>query len=288
MNHLFKLLRFTGADAADFLQGQLTQDLRKLGAASALPAAWCDPKGRVICLMRLLDPGDGLGLVVPAELADALRGRFMHYRLRARVEIGIGEDWRAAAIAGRDDVAALEDRGLLPPSERLASRRAQGLIAIELGGPERTVELHGSEAAFAAAGLEPERSLSTVEWRRAMIEAGIPHVGGESSEKYTPHMLNLDLLGAVSFDKGCYIGQEVVARTEHRGRSRRRLAHYRLAEGEAASGDRLMDGDRDAGQVVDAAAGHLLAVVPLELHDRTLTLNGRSASPLPLPYAMPS
>lgn len=281
----FELIHFSGADAAEFLQGQLTQDVRALDGAGALLAAWCNAKGRVACVARLLDPGDGIGLVVPSDLAQLLVKGFLLYRLRARVDIAVAADWRAAAVGAPADLAALESRDLLPTPERLATRHAHGLTAIALGGPEHCVELHGAAAAFEAAGLEPAAPLSDTDWLRALIEAGIPTITSETSGKYTPHMLNLDRLGAVSFTKGCYTGQEVVARTEHLGSVKRRLARFRLEAGEATTGDRLLHGGREVGEVVNAAAGHLLAVVPLGLRSSTLTIGGREASPVPLPYA---
>jgi hypothetical protein len=138
-----------------------------------------------------------------------------------------------------------------------------------------------------AAGLSFHRPLSDTEWKLALIQAGIPTIEAATTEKYTPHMLNLDCLGAISFSKGCYTGQEVVARTEHLGRSKRRLMHFRVDAPGVAAGDRLSHDGRDVGEVVNEAGQHLLAVVPVELHGEELSIHGRRASPVPLPYAIP-
>lgn len=280
MNHPFALIKFEGPEASDFLQGQLTQDVRELERAGALLAAWCNPKGRVICVCRLLALDGGIGLAVPSAMANALVGRFTMFRLRAKVDIAIAAEWRITALAADADRAALDTLGLLPPGERLAVRRGHGLTAIALD--ERAVELYGRAAAIERAGLALRQPLSASEWQQALISAGIPTIDPETTEKYTPHMLNLDRLGGVSFHKGCYTGQEVVARTEHLGSVKRRLARYRF-DGDAAPGDRLLHGERDAGEVVNTAAGHLLALVPVELHAEPLTIDGRTATPVPLP-----
>jgi hypothetical protein len=138
-----------------------------------------------------------------------------------------------------------------------------------------------------AAGLSFRRPLSDTEWKLALIQAGIPTIEAATTEKYTPHMLNLDCLGAISFSKGCYTGQEVVARTEHLGRAKRRLMHFRMDAPGVQAGDRVIHDGQEVGEVVNVAGPHLLAVAPVELHGEELSIDGRRASPLPLPYAVP-
>src|SRR5690606_1670168 len=100
--------------------------------------------------------------------------------------------------------------------------------------------------------------------------------------------LNLDRVGAVSFNKGCYTGQEVVARTEHLGSVRRRLMHFQASGEGFAAGDKLVHENGEVGEVVDVAREHLLAVVPVELHDRTLRIGQLEAAPVGLPYELPA
>ena len=112
------------------------------------------------------------------------------------------------------------------------------------------------------------------------IRAGIAEITPENSEKYTPHMLNLDRLGAISFEKGCYTGQEVVARTENLGQSKRRLMRYRSDAPDVAIGDKLSDGERNVGTVLNARGTELLAVTPVAMHEQPLTIHGEAATPL--------
>ena len=221
---LYKLISVSGEDAVDFLQGQLTQDVTELAVAGRQLAAWCNPKGRVITIVRLVDMDPGIGLLVPESQAEILLARLLMYRLRAKVDIEASDDPVDAWLEPADS--------------------------------------------------DPAR----------LIEAGVPWVGAENSEEFTPHMLNLDKLGAISFTKGCYTGQEIVARTEHLGKSKRRMMRYRADAPGIAVGASVSDGDRAVGQVVNVADRDLLAVTPVELHDQPLVVDGVPIAPQGLPY----
>lgn len=288
MNRLFALIHVSGDDAAAFLQGQLTQDLNRLASAPGLPAAWCNAKGRVIAVMRLIGVAAGhFGLVVPGSSVAALVTRLSMFRLRARVDIAQdNEGWRLVATRSPEDLARLESLGLMPEHRLFAVRQREGIVALELGGASRCVELFGTARAFEDLNLHLHQSLDDAGWRSALVEAGVPHIEGTTSERFTAHMLNLDLLGAISLDKGCYAGQEVIARTQHLGQSKRRLLRYRLGSGTASPGDRLEYDGHDGIEVVNAAGPELLAVGSLNLVGKTLSLAGRVAVPLDLPYAL--
>jgi len=116
-----------------------------------------------------------------------------------------------------------------------------------------------------------------------LIENGYPFIGLEQSEQFTPHMLNLDLLGAVSVDKGCYPGQEIVARTHFRGATKRRMMRFESAE-PVSSGDKVSDGERDVGEVLNASGTNLLAVVPVAKAGQPLTAQDIALAHFPLPY----
>lgn len=116
-----------------------------------------------------------------------------------------------------------------------------------------------------------------------LIHNGFPFIGATQSEQFTPHMLNLDLLDAVSFDKGCYTGQEIVARTHYKGASKRRTLRF-TSERAVDAGDKVSDGTRDIGTVLNVSGTDLLAVVPLDKADAPLTVNGSKLTHIPLPY----
>lgn len=119
----------------------------------------------------------------------------------------------------------------------------------------------------------------------ALLRAGIVEIGLAQSEKYTPHMLNLDLLNIVSLEKGCYPGQEIVARTHYRGASKRRCLRF-AATAPVATGDRVSDGSRDIGEVVNAIGTDLLAVVPVDQAEQRMMIGEITLTRRELPYAV--
>lgn len=132
-----------------------------------------------------------------------------------------------------------------------------------------------------------------LDWRLAGIRAGLPQVYPETHEAFVAQMLNLDLLGGVSFEKGCYTGQEIIARTHFRGAIKRRMFRFASSSPPPVPGTRILVGDQHAGDVVDAAAtnegSELLAVITLAQQDATLELEsnrGTALKKLPLPYSV--
>jgi folate-binding protein YgfZ len=278
---LYELIQIRGGDAELFLQGQLTQDVAELGAAISLPAAWCNPKGRVITLIRLLAMQEGFGLVVPASLAAAVTRRLTMYRLRADASIEHSNgDWQSIAVSDADAFERLADTGLLPQAGSACSNGA--LIAVDNSAAGRFVEIFGFRKDYDDVGLWFDSRLPDEQLAGMKIRAGLAEITAENTEKYTPHMLNLDRLGAISFSKGCYTGQEVVARTENLGQSKRRLMRYRCDASGIAIGDKLADDGRDVGTVVNVSGEDLLAVTPVAVHELPLTINGALATPVPL------
>lgn len=214
-----------GPDVFEFLQNQLAADLRGYDAGETRLSAWCNPKGRVICLLRVRAADGGFALLLPAELGDEVLRRLSTFRFRAKVELGSAP-------------ASAEDLGLSEPLD---------------------------------------------EWRLANLRAGVVEIGAAQSEAFTPHMLNLDLLGAVSLEKGCYPGQEIVARTHYRGATKRRCLRFESRD-PVSPGAKVSDGTRDVGEVVNAIGTDLLAVVPIDKAEAELTAAGTSLKHQPLPY----
>jgi folate-binding protein YgfZ len=281
---MYSQITVRGADAVTFLQGQLTQDLHTVSESCSPLAAWCTPKGRVIAVMRLLKIGDGIGLVLPAELADDLVAGLSRYRLRARVEfLAADPGWRACAVANATDIELLKARHLLPASAAAASCATDGVSVVSPNPAQDHIEVYGTAAALQAAGLSFASPLSDTDWRAARIGSGIADLAPATSGKYTPHMLNLDKLGAVSFKKGCYTGQEIVARTQHLGAAKRRAAHFHAAAPVAVGDSVLLDGTT-VGEVLSAAGREVLVLLPValqdvELHAGNIALQPRETVP---------
>jgi len=238
----YSTITVSGADAFDFLQAQLAADLANLADKTDLPrvhadqhervtssrailSAWCNPKGRVICLFRVAETAVGHTLTLPTELAAEAVKRLTMFRFRAKAEFSV-------------DAASTEQLGVTNSYEA---------------------------------------------WRLNQLHAGIPEILRAQSEEFTPHMLNLDLLGAVSVDKGCYPGQEIVSRTHFRGKTKRRCLRFE-SSAPVSAGDKVSDGDRDIGEVLNAIGGDLLAIVPLDKADAGLTVDGIELRRVELPY----
>jgi len=266
------VVRFAGPQAADFLQGQLTSDIRLLADGRTQLAACNTPQGRVIALLRLRQWDSVIDALLPAELAERLATHLRRYVLRAKVTIEIPAGLRCA---------------LLPPGS------AGPPDAVHFShSPTRTVAAASIEA-WEAAGF-PARAQQDAgqfgEWLAADIAEGLPQIFAASSEAYTAQMLNLDLLDAISFSKGCYTGQEIVVRTQHLGRIKRRTLRYRLdGKTPPAIGDALLRDGAKLGEVLMAApvsgGVEMLAVVSLDALGHELrTEDGRRAVPVELPY----
>lgn len=262
------IISIAGSDRLSFLQGQLTQDVEQVSEALGLPAAWCTPKGRVIVTCRVFAADDRFFLSVPETSAEGVLKRLSMYRLRADVELAVTDDYRLAAIPA--------ERGV--PS-------AAGVSSLSLPFATKAAELFGTPAALEAAGV-PEILIDDEAWAVARCAAGLVDITPETAEEYTPHMLNLDRTGAVSFTKGCYTGQEIVARTENLGKAKRRINRYLADGGPLAVGQSVTQDGAPAGQIVATAANEVLAVVAVDRHAENLAADSVRLAPAPLPYSV--
>ena len=221
-----------GAGAEGFLQAQLTSDRgRRSLPAGLVLSAWCTPRGRVRNLFWLVRRPDGarFSLVAPAGEADGLVRELRKFVLRAKVEVERTGD--AGGGSGRGRVRSIR----LRPGRR---RPCAG-VCRRVRRPARAPSRPACRTASFSLGLEaPPAGASGDEWRRLEITAGIAWLTDETRESFIPQMLDLDRLGALSFEKGCFPGQEVIARTRYLGRLKRRLHRGRLPAGE-----RPMPGD---------------------------------------------
>ncbi|TAK52926.1 MAG: folate-binding protein [Gammaproteobacteria bacterium] len=269
----------TGADARSFLQGQLTNDLRMLDDHPGLLAAACNPQGRVLAILRLAAIDDGVLLLLGRALIPALLAHLAKYVLRARVQLeDRSDEFSIAGLLETGSPGAWSNEvptGVCPGILVASSRR------LLLAGPAATV----------TSTLADLPETTRADWLRASIEDGEPELEPDTAGLWIPQMLNLDLLAAVSFAKGCYTGQEVIARTQHLGRIKRRMLRYSgPPDAGVTPGQTLYSGDALAGQVVracmDAGTVQLLAVVGLEYRADLLgrSPGGTEFVPAELPY----
>ncbi len=230
---------------------------------------------------RLLDLGETVGFVVPRDAARNLAQRLLMYRFRAKVDITVAEEVSVAVACPAAAAAAV---GLCAERDWLETQATGDLLAVTLGSGITEVYAAGPTG---SATLEGLATIDEDDWRRQRIAAGLVDVDERNADRFTPHMLSLERAGAISFSKGCYTGQEIVARTEHRGRVKRRLAAYRFAgDAAVAAGDKLLLNEREVGEVAVAAKQALLAVVADEARDQVLTVSAMAIDPIPLPWEL--
>jgi folate-binding protein YgfZ len=206
------VLRARGADAISFLQGQLSNDVARVRSGQLQLSGYHTPQGRAIALLRVtaLAPDDLLA-VLPEELVPGVVSRLKRYVLRAKVQIA-DESAQWDIVGGQGAAPALPDGALTLPyggSRQLLLIPRSGLDA----GP--VVEV----AAGAATGTRRD-------WAACDIADGLPQVYLATSEAFVAQMLNLDLVGGIALDKGCYTGQEIIARAHYRGQVKRRMQRF--------------------------------------------------------------
>jgi hypothetical protein len=240
----YGLLSVTGADARAFLHAQLTNDIEHLAAERWALAGWCSAKGRLLASFLVIPSPDGFLLQLARDLAAPVAKRLSMFVLRAKVKIVDQSD--AWAQFGLWD-GALDARDV-------AWHGNVGTLRV---GDGRFLQL-GPVAELSEPGNADE-----VQWTLQEIRAGRPLITSATQDQFVPQMVNFEALGGVDFRKGCYPGQEIVARAQYRGQVKRRMVHARAPAGVALQPGQEFNG----GTVVDVApaegGAELLAVMPI-------------------------
>lgn len=300
LSHL-GLIAARGPETELFLQGQLTCDVRQVTPDHSLLGAFCSPKGRVLASFRLFRQGDAYLLELPQAMVEPTLSRLRKYVLRAKTTLeDAGATLARMGVAGPHAPAALEKMlGVTP--ERANDVVAGNLTVIRLPGLKPRFELHGATSdiqqvwgalgsEFTPAGAEP--------WRLLEILAGIPTVYPETVDAFVPQMLNLQMLEGIGMQKGCYTGQEVVARTHYLGKLKRRMYLARVdSPSPPHPGDALFsrqaDASQSAGRLADACphpdGGYaVLAVASIDCAEQGMLQLGDANGPVlrleSLPY----
>jgi tRNA-modifying protein YgfZ len=277
------ILRFTGADALGFLQGQLSNDTQRLTENHPVLAAYSNPQGRVLALIYLLPHSSGVVAILPQEILAPTLERLRKFVLRAKVRI---ED------AGETLVVA----GHFGPNPNPTSGYVEhdGIGTAPVGHDENRCWIIGAPEKIAPAADAALAQRTEARWRLADIRAGLPQVYAATSEAFVAQMLNLDLLDGISFTKGCYTGQEIIARTQHLGRIKRRLFRLQLPLGtwSVGQGVRLADGRQGRLTEVIESPERIEALAVLGLEPNSPggsdPADGQlvEAALLPLPYSL--
>jgi tRNA-modifying protein YgfZ len=240
----YGLLSVTGADARAFLHAQLTNDIEHLSPERAALAGWCSAKGRLLATFVVIPAPDGFLLQVARDLAAPVAKRLSMFVLRAKVKVtDVSEAWAQFG---------LWDADLQQPDVAWSADRASVRV-----GERRYVELVLKEKASQDSGADE------TQWTLQEIRAGRPLISAATQDQFVPQMVNFEQIGGVDFKKGCYPGQEIVARAQYRGQVKRRMVRAH-----APAGVQLVPGQEfNGGTVVDVApaenGSELLAVMPI-------------------------
>ena len=230
LSHL-ALLQARGADAQSFLQGQLSNDIRLVNPTQAQLSAYCNPKGRMFAIFRIFQRHDSYYLQLPAALADVTLRRLHMFVLRAKVTLQYAPDELLRIGLSGPNAPQLADEavGFVPSGANEALTR-EDVTVLRLAGPLPRFELFAPRSRMEAIWTALARNATPAgagPWAWLDIKAGIPNVLPGTVEEFVPQMMNLELLDGVNFKKGCYPGQEIVARMHYLGRLKQRmfLAH---------------------------------------------------------------
>lgn len=262
------MLEVTGDDARAFLHAQLTSDIAGLQAGQARYAGWCSAKGRLLASFLVVPHGGGFLLQLARDLASPMAKRLAMFVLRAKVKVSeASAAWAQFGLWGDGAESRLSALGLAAPQSDFGVSEAPGTLAVRLAPGRFVVAVQAARRDFVLASGDATTEQA---WTLEEIRSGRALVTLATQDQFVPQMLDYQLLGAIDFRKGCYPGQEIVARTQYRGQLKRRLVCARVAS-PARAGQDVHASDlagQVAGTVVNAAsvseeASELLAVVPI-------------------------
>ena len=225
LEHL-RILTISGEDAGELLQGQMTQDVRKLEDGKIHITSFCNVQGRVIASAFIQERNEQYDLILSSEIIDDLENHLKRYVLRSKVIIEQSDEKTFGAYKSDINEDSKECRSLKNDPKRVLTLSSQVPESID-------------------------NFITSEEWIRCDIENSIAIIYKESTEKFIPQMLNLDILDAVSFSKGCYTGQEVVARVQHRGKIKQRMFKFKTENEDLIShGSEIHHESKKVGTVV--------------------------------------
>lgn len=266
-------LQVAGDDARAFLHAQLTNDIENLAPGRARYAGWCSAKGRLLATFLVVPFQDGFLLQLSRDLAPVVAKRLAMFVMRSKVKVlDVSGQW--------------SQFGTWPAAggEPLSVSGSEGAVAVRID-TGRSLVLAPTEA---SGRFVPDAAQE--DWMLAELRAGRPLIAQATQDRFVPQMVNLELAGGVDFKKGCYPGQEIVARAQYRGAVKRRLVHLRGAI--LQPGQDLFSDDSPSvasGTVVNVAGDESLAVVQVSVIESKAPIRPQPNAPalelLPLPYA---
>ncbi|MEI7428903.1 MAG: folate-binding protein [Betaproteobacteria bacterium] len=226
------LIECTGDDATSFLHNQVTSDVNHLTADSAQHSAWCSAKGRMLASFLLYRHGSDFRALLSSDLISETQKRLQIFVMRSKVKVAdISTDYAVMGLSGPQAEAALKSADLAIPVLTLKTKTSANGLVIRVDGQRFIIVADNQTAISLWKNLALHaRPAGTLAWQWLEIQAGVPLITAATKEEFVPQMANFDKIGGVSFHKGCYPGQEIVARAQYLGKIKRHLYRIRTAE----------------------------------------------------------
>ena len=276
------LIKVSGEDRVDFLQNLFSNDIKEITPTLSQLNAWCNPKGRMLASLRVFQLADDYFLQLSADLLETTIKCLRMYVLRSKVTLeDVSDEWINIGLAGNDAPVLLAKQFNHLPEKTNQLVQENGLLIIRLAGSSPRFQISGQTATLSKLWQALETDATPVGypvWNWLEIQAGIPNIVADTAEAFVPQMVNYATIGGVSFTKGCYPGQEVVARMHYLGKLKRRmyLAHVETETLPEAGENLFPAGEDDAqacGQVVQAQTApkggiDLLAVIKIAVAEK--------------------
>lgn len=299
------LIKASGEDAQNFLHGQFTNDLHLVTADNSQLSSYCNPKGRILSIFRIFMQNDDYFLLMRRDVIEPVLKKLIMFKLMAKVELTDASDKLVLfGLAGPETDSILKENNISAPAEvGHAIHKNETTIIRTPSKSSRLLFISKPESAISLWKSLSEKTIQTNSniWSLHDIQSGIAQVTAETSEAFIPQMVNLELIGGVNFQKGCYPGQEIVARTHYLGKPNRRM--YRISVDTSASplpGTNIFsakDGEQPVGKIVSAqnssneSCGALAVLRTAKENDNELhleSLTGPKITIQTLPYSLES
>lgn len=301
LSHL-ATLSVAGDDAASFLQGQFTNDINALSTAQAQLTGYCNPKGRLLALFLAFMRNETIHLQLPSEISQAIQKRLTMFVMRSKVTIAPEEDLISIGVSGPNVNTILADIGTLP-TEHFAQTNHQDFSMIKLPSEQAAIpryQIMGTIDAITTIWQTLSQNCTLAGyavWEALAVKAGEPSITKQTQEQFVPQMVNLDVLNAINFKKGCYTGQEIVARTHYLGTVKRRSYYATIAmdntNKQPTAGDKLFNvAGNEVGQLVrvgntNQTETEVLAELRTEAHaEGSITWEQQALTFKLLPYSL--
>lgn len=278
------LIKISGDQAKQFLQGQFTCNLAEIDDQHSRLGAYCDYKGRMFADFRLYYLQPDYYLLLNKSLSAKVLEQLQKYAVFSKVSVSCSEEFTICGYLAEENISTINNFGEVPQAvDEVVIKKDFSILRVPGLKPRYVIIIKQDRAVQLNLSFTLSAESAIDRWQLANIMAGIPSLYPQTSDIFTPHMLNYHLINGISFSKGCYVGQEIISRTQHLGKLKRHMYRMQITSNHRPQpGDTVFHEQQEVGTVVDASpdptinSGYQLLAV---LHDaqyakKELTLAG--------------